>query len=73
MCPQTVAAKILSEGVNAATAQELRKEVDFLRKCTHPNIVSYYGCLVYGRMVWILTEYCGKDLQFSVEEGKKVM
>jgi len=33
-------------------------EIDILKKCSSPNIVSYYGCFRNGREFWILMDYC---------------
>ncbi|OAJ42089.1 hypothetical protein BDEG_25591 [Batrachochytrium dendrobatidis JEL423] len=44
---------------------EVLNEVNFLRDCTHENIVAYMGCYmkrgpVKGqKVVWIVMEYCG--------------
>lgn len=44
---------------------EVLNEVNFLRNCQHPNIVSYIGCYmkrgaVKGqKIVWIVMEFCG--------------
>jgi len=34
------------------------REIQILKKCRHPNIVSYYGCSLKDRWLWILMEYC---------------
>jgi serine/threonine protein kinase len=53
-----VAVKILSmEG--AENEEELRNELEILRKCVHPSVVSYFGSYLNGGDLWIAMEYCG--------------
>ncbi|KAJ3274129.1 hypothetical protein HDV01_003412 [Terramyces sp. JEL0728] len=53
---------------------EVLNEVNFLRDCNHPNIVSYIGCYIKKgtvrgqKIVWIVMEYCGGG---SVEAAGK--
>jgi hypothetical protein len=37
---------------------EVQKEIDVLKQCTHPNIVSYYGMTTKDNNLWILMEFC---------------
>lgn len=37
---------------------EVQKEIDVLKQCAHPNIVSYYGITSKGNNLWILMEFC---------------
>lgn len=37
---------------------EVQKEIDVLKQCSHPNIVSYYGMLTKDNNLWILMEFC---------------
>jgi serine/threonine protein kinase len=55
-------------------ADDVRKEIDILKTCNHPNIVNYYGCMVSNikiedksgfllpeeneNSLWILMDYC---------------
>jgi serine/threonine protein kinase len=45
---------------HASYTDDLRREIDVLRKCRHDCLVSYYGC--YGpdskQRLWVLMEYC---------------
>jgi serine/threonine protein kinase len=35
--------------------EELKKEIEILKKCTNKNIVSYYGCLTTpDQQLWVL-------------------
>lgn len=34
--------------------EEVQKEIVVLRKCRHPNIVSYYGSCVHDSVLWVL-------------------
>jgi serine/threonine protein kinase len=38
--------------------QEVQREIDVLKQCLHPNIVSYFGCTTKDNNLWILMEYC---------------
>jgi serine/threonine protein kinase len=35
------------------TQEEVKKEINVLRKCRHPNIVSYYGCAIKDNYLWV--------------------
>jgi len=37
----------------------IQKEIDILKKCSHDNIVQYYGTAVKGNALWIFMEFCG--------------
>eukprot|EP00002_Diphylleia_rotans_P021601 TRINITY_DN4202_c0_g1_i2.p1 TRINITY_DN4202_c0_g1~~TRINITY_DN4202_c0_g1_i2.p1 ORF type:complete len:548 (-),score=110.14 TRINITY_DN4202_c0_g1_i2:6-1649(-) len=39
--------------------EDVQKEINILKRLSHPNIVSYYGCCnVSKQELWILMEYC---------------
>eukprot|EP01130_Rhizamoeba_saxonica_P018087 TRINITY_DN895_c0_g1_i4.p1 TRINITY_DN895_c0_g1~~TRINITY_DN895_c0_g1_i4.p1 ORF type:complete len:1176 (-),score=322.74 TRINITY_DN895_c0_g1_i4:66-3593(-) len=38
--------------------EEIKNEIDILKKCSHPNIVSYYGTCMNRANLWILMDYC---------------
>jgi len=38
---------------------DIEKEIEVLKKCRDPNIVSYFGCCIKDRNLWILMEFCG--------------
>ena len=40
----------------AAEAEEVRREIDVLKRCTHENIVCYYGTTWSRSQLWILME-----------------
>jgi len=64
-CNFTVAIKIVAQ-TNKKVQEELKKEIDVLKKCKNPNIVAYYGTYALEDQVWIIMDYCGagslKDL-----------
>lgn len=51
----TMAVKIIA---NAQNADEIKNEVDILKKCKHPCIVSYFGTIKNRLDLWILMDYC---------------
>lgn len=44
--------------VSRAEQDELKKEVDILKKCKEFNIVHYYGTCAKDDALWILMDYC---------------
>jgi len=51
---------------------DIEQEIQILKKCSSPNIVSYYGCFKNGREFWILMDYCAhgslRDLMDKMEK-----
>eukprot|EP00013_Stygamoeba_regulata_P001487 CAMPEP_0177632248 /NCGR_PEP_ID=MMETSP0447-20121125/2186_1 /TAXON_ID=0 /ORGANISM="Stygamoeba regulata, Strain BSH-02190019" /LENGTH=520 /DNA_ID=CAMNT_0019133795 /DNA_START=116 /DNA_END=1678 /DNA_ORIENTATION=- len=39
--------------------KEVEKEIQVLRECSHVNIVRYFGCMMEGKKLWIMMDYCG--------------
>ncbi|PRP80442.1 hypothetical protein PROFUN_11897 [Planoprotostelium fungivorum] len=40
-------------------SEELKREIDILKKCKHANVVSYFGSCQFGEdKLWILMDYC---------------
>ncbi|KAH3760512.1 STE20 family protein kinase [Pelomyxa schiedti] len=37
---------------------DIKIEIDVLKKCRHPNIVCYYGCFSCETSFWILMDFC---------------
>eukprot|EP01122_Echinamoeba_exundans_P000300 TRINITY_DN10274_c0_g1_i1.p1 TRINITY_DN10274_c0_g1~~TRINITY_DN10274_c0_g1_i1.p1 ORF type:complete len:684 (+),score=171.91 TRINITY_DN10274_c0_g1_i1:66-2117(+) len=52
--------------------ESIQKEVEILKKCRSPWVVSYYGTCIKGTEVWILMDYCGlgsiKDMMKTTME-----
>eukprot|EP01118_Nematostelium_gracile_P019680 TRINITY_DN9217_c0_g1_i1.p1 TRINITY_DN9217_c0_g1~~TRINITY_DN9217_c0_g1_i1.p1 ORF type:complete len:549 (-),score=96.41 TRINITY_DN9217_c0_g1_i1:47-1693(-) len=38
--------------------EDVKQEIDLLKKCRHSNIVSYYGSCFHEGELWILMDYC---------------
>eukprot|EP01097_Dermamoeba_algensis_P010255 TRINITY_DN7496_c0_g1_i1.p1 TRINITY_DN7496_c0_g1~~TRINITY_DN7496_c0_g1_i1.p1 ORF type:complete len:505 (-),score=80.43 TRINITY_DN7496_c0_g1_i1:141-1655(-) len=53
-----VALKLISLDADEAL-EDVRKEIQILAECNHPNIVSYYGSYFKDDNLWIAMEYCG--------------
>jgi len=41
-------------------AEDLKSEINILKQCRHPNIVTYYGCLGPNEKgeTWVIMDYC---------------
>jgi len=53
-----VAIKIINQG-NKRIQAEIEKEIEVLKRCKHPNIVTYYGTKIQNEQIWIIMDYCG--------------
>ncbi|EDR21492.1 hypothetical protein EDI_062060 [Entamoeba dispar SAW760] len=67
-----MAIKILT--VNKQQTDALKSEIDILKKCRSPNVVSYYGTIkIDENTLWILMDMCGvgsvKDLMKKTMEN----
>lgn len=52
----TLAVKVVQ--LSRSEQDELKKEVDILKKCKEYNIVHYYGTCAKDDTLWILMDYC---------------
>ncbi|KAF2072206.1 hypothetical protein CYY_006472 [Polysphondylium violaceum] len=66
----TLAIKVV--GVKQSEAQSLQNEIDILKNCKSPNVVSYYGSLTHQDNIWILMDFCAlgsiRDIIESTEK-----
>eukprot|EP01105_Mastigella_eilhardi_P023501 TRINITY_DN593_c0_g1_i4.p1 TRINITY_DN593_c0_g1~~TRINITY_DN593_c0_g1_i4.p1 ORF type:complete len:571 (-),score=168.34 TRINITY_DN593_c0_g1_i4:59-1771(-) len=44
---------------DANTVEDVKKEIELLQDCNHPNIVRYAGSYVKHEYLWIVMEFCG--------------
>ncbi|KYR01844.1 putative protein serine/threonine kinase [Tieghemostelium lacteum] len=51
-----LAVKVLS--VTPTRLKDIEKEMDLLKKCRCPNVLSYYGSISKLTELWILMDYC---------------
>eukprot|EP01133_Synstelium_polycarpum_P004281 gene4281-4998_t len=51
-----LAIKVLS--ITPARIVDIEKEIDLLKKCRCPNVLSYYGSIGKLAELWILMDYC---------------
>ncbi|KAI9146495.1 kinase-like domain-containing protein [Paraphysoderma sedebokerense] len=81
-------ARVISTGALAAVKlvklepgedlEEVLNEVNFLKSCSHPNVVSYFGCYmkkgaVRGvKTIWIAMEFCGGGSVEAAYKGLRV-
>jgi len=68
-----LAAKIVSLGERDSTQNDqIKKEMEILKRCNNPNIVSYFGCCWNNSDLWILMDYCShssvRDLMDQLEK-----
>lgn len=59
----TVAIKKVKLAGSKHTREEIKKEIDVLKKCRHFNIVSYWGCCFYEEELWVL-HHCSLILRY---------
>ncbi|KAH3758648.1 kinase domain protein [Pelomyxa schiedti] len=50
-----VAIKVLQLDTDLA---DIKREIDFMKTCKHPNIISYFGSYFKDCDLWIVMEYC---------------
>jgi len=66
----TMAVKVLA--ISGPGRADLQKEIDVLKKCRCPNVLSYYGTILRDNEIWILMDHCGvgsvKDLMKACVE-----
>eukprot|EP01102_Stenamoeba_stenopodia_P014808 TRINITY_DN496_c0_g1_i1.p1 TRINITY_DN496_c0_g1~~TRINITY_DN496_c0_g1_i1.p1 ORF type:complete len:610 (-),score=153.24 TRINITY_DN496_c0_g1_i1:177-2006(-) len=53
-----------------AAIEDVRKEIEVLSSCKHPNIVNYVGSYFHNDNLWIIMEYCGGG---SVSDAMQIM
>uniref|UniRef100_A0AAR2JFJ8 non-specific serine/threonine protein kinase n=1 Tax=Pygocentrus nattereri TaxID=42514 RepID=A0AAR2JFJ8_PYGNA len=51
--------------------QDIIKEVKFLQKLRHPNIIEYKGCYLREHTAWLVMEYCLGSASDLLEVHKK--
>lgn len=60
--PADPAAVGRSRTLSLPAGQAVRAEIEILKKCRHPNIVAYYGCISnpspQGGRLWLLMDLC---------------
>lgn len=49
----------LEAGQRGEDIESVRKEIQFLRECDHPNVVAFYGAYYKDGALWVAMEYCG--------------
>ncbi len=52
-----MAVKVLGLEISVKHLDELKKEIEILSHCNHPNITRYFGSMVQDRSLWVLTEF----------------
>ncbi|KYQ92240.1 putative protein serine/threonine kinase [Tieghemostelium lacteum] len=66
----TLAIKVIE--MKQAEAQSLQNEINILKNCKSPNVVSYFGSLHDENNVWILMDFCAlgsiRDIIESTEK-----
>ncbi|KAJ0406562.1 hypothetical protein P43SY_004451 [Pythium insidiosum] len=49
----------LEAGQRGEDVENVRREIQFLRECDHPNVVAFYGAYYKDGALWVAMEYCG--------------
>ncbi|TMW63714.1 hypothetical protein Poli38472_002655 [Pythium oligandrum] len=49
----------LEAGQRGEDIENVRREIQFLRECDHPNVVAFYGAYYKDSALWVAMEYCG--------------
>eukprot|EP01104_Vermistella_antarctica_P014929 TRINITY_DN479_c0_g1_i1.p1 TRINITY_DN479_c0_g1~~TRINITY_DN479_c0_g1_i1.p1 ORF type:complete len:526 (-),score=156.67 TRINITY_DN479_c0_g1_i1:267-1787(-) len=57
-------------GTDPKGQEDLRKEIDILKRCRHNNILNLYGCVAKDNTLWILMDFCGLG---ALTDYKKVV
>ena len=66
-----VAMKVIKKDPNnALDEQEIRNEIDILKKLSHPNIVKIYEFYISNNHYYIITEFCKEGELFSYIKNK---
>ncbi|XP_076153716.1 serine/threonine-protein kinase TAO2-like [Alosa pseudoharengus] len=70
---EVVAIKKMSYGGKQSNEkwQDIIKEVKFLQKLRHPNIIEYRGCYLREHTAWLVMEYCLGSASDLLEVHKK--
>ena len=67
----TVAMKVIKKDPNnELDEQEIRNEIDILKKLSHPNIVKIYEFYISNSHYYIVTEFCKEGELFSYIKNK---
>ncbi|OQR88985.1 serine/threonine protein kinase [Thraustotheca clavata] len=62
----------LKPGQHGEDVENVRKEIEFLRECNHPNIVAFYGAYYKDGALWIAMEYCGGGSVGDISRQRKL-
>ncbi|CAG0883492.1 unnamed protein product [Cyprideis torosa] len=53
--------------------QDIIKEIQFIRRLSHPNCVNYHGCYLKESTVWLVMEYCLGSASDIIEVHKRAL
>jgi serine/threonine protein kinase len=53
-----VAVKVISVDEDGEDMSSTMREIEFLKDCSHPNVVQYKGSYVKDGKLWIAMEFC---------------
>jgi serine/threonine protein kinase len=56
---QLVAVKVIKTTIGSAKPTDALKEVDLLRRLSHPNIVEFIELIQSETRIYVVMEYCG--------------
>lgn len=60
------------EGIHGQASEDLKKEIEILKKCKHSNVVTYFGTALFAEnKIWVMMDFCElgsiRDLMVSSE------
>ncbi|KAF0741407.1 hypothetical protein Ae201684_003512 [Aphanomyces euteiches] len=62
----------LKPGQYGEDVDNVRREIEFLRECNHPNVVAFYGAYYKDGALWIAMEYCGGGSVGDISRQRKL-
>ena len=62
----------LKAGQYGEDVENVRREIEFLRECDHPNVVAFHGAYYKDGALWVAMEYCGGGSVGDITRQRKL-
>lgn len=62
----------LEAGQRGEDVESVRREIEFLRACDHPNVVAFYGAYYKDSALWVAMEHCGGGSVGDVSRSRRL-